>query len=358
MKQYLISTLLASCSLLIITSCKPHQRPGGYSGGGGEIPTAEEVNEHIDRLTRPEDNACGDVRTDTRKILKYPYISASGKNRWEDDYSENISKQFDKDYMAPLKSQKIDEGDLSMLGCKGYNYASEKEKKQFWMIFLSALSKTESDFNPNEAYYEEDHTVSTGLLQIDGASANRWCGKLGNELHKNSFSDHDMKDPKMNLQCGMIIMQKQMQGAPSPEDGHKLRPELIGRLFTPRAFYWAPLSDKNPGSQNNVIKWFRVHAQQQLKFCNPTNPIDGHVAELNSKYKEMDCKGIQNKNEKESCEKVKNAKLEEDQTDPTIGEKPTDSTCKRIENGERANGKDENLPKATEDQSGSSTSQK
>ena len=52
----------------------------------------------------------------------------------------------------------------------------------------------------------------------------------------------------------------------------------------------------------------------------------------------MDCRKVQNIDEKVNCEKyLKNAKIEMEQTDPRIGENPTEATCKKIDNTERRN---------------------
>ena len=325
-------------SLLLFASCKTFQGGSGSGGGGGSVPTADEVNSYIDRMTKPEDKSCGDVIIDRQKTGKYPIIYPSGKQIWKDEYSNAISEQFDKDYMRPLKTQKIDEGDLSLLGCKGYNYATDSEKKQFWILFLSSVSKPESNFDPNEEYHEANGTSSTGMLQIDSGASNNWCGVLSKDMNKSSFNSSDMHNPKTNLQCGLVMMQWQVLGVPKGSELKQTRPDLKGRLFTDNSFwYWSTLSNKNSSGKKEVIDWFRVHAQRQFKFCNRTSPIDGYTPGLSSKYKEMNCKEVLVKTEKINCEKyLLNIKLEEKKFDPSVGENPADETCKIIDNTSRS----------------------
>lgn len=340
--------LVAILAIVFSASCKP--RPGsGGGGGGGSVPTADDLNNYIDGLTKPENRTCGDVRVDTYSNSRFPIIYPSGKHQWKNEYSKGIADQFDKDHMRALKKQKINEGDLSLIGCKGYNYATDEEKKKFWILFLSAVSKPESNFNPSEEYSESDGTTSTGMLQIDPASSNRWCSSLAKERGRGSFGSSDMQNPLTNLQCGLQMLQFQVMGVPMGRPMKQTRSDLEGRLFTGNTFwYWSVLSDKNSNGKKQVIDWFRVHAQRQFKFCNRTNPIDGYTPGLSTRYKEMECKEVQDLGEKENCEKyIINAKIELSQTDPRVGENSTDSTCRNINNTSRSNTKT-TAPKAEE----------
>jgi hypothetical protein len=336
--------------LLIVSACKTFQTGSG-GGGGGSVPTADDLNNYIDRMTTPENKTCDDVKTDIQKPRKFPIIYPSGKFQWKNEYSQTISNQFDKDYMRPMKKQKLNEGDLSLIGCKGYNYATDEEKRQFWILFLSAMSKPESNFKPDEEYKEADGTTSTGMLQIDPKSSNRWCSILSKEKGKGSFDSGDMHNPQTNLECGLLMMQYQIMGVPMGKPMKQTQPQFEGRLFTGGSFwYWSVLSDKNSSGKKQVIDWFRVHAQRQLKFCNRTNPIDGYTPGLSTRYKEMNCNEVQDLGEKENCEKyLVNAKLEPEQTDPRIGENPVDNSCSRIVNSSRKNPKNTSGKEGTEE---------
>jgi hypothetical protein len=348
-----IAKHISLLTLLLLSSCKFSTSSGtGGSSSSGPVPTATDLNNYIDRLTTPVNKTCGDLSTDIHKSNKFPIIYHAGKNPWKDDYSKAISDQFDKDYMRPLKVQKINEGDLSLLGCTGYNYATDAEKKQFWILFLSAVSKPESNFNSDEEYTEvnqRERTVSTGLLQIDAKASNDWCKILSKEENKNTYSQTDMHNPKTNLQCGLLMMQHQVMGVPLGKPMKKSQPNLEGRIFTGNKFwYWSTLSDRNPDGKKEVIDWFRAHAQRQFKFCNRTNPIDNYTPGLSTRYQEMNCNEVQDINEKNNCKKyLVNSQIESQQIDPRVGENPVDSSCKIIDNTQRAITKDHSFKNTT-----------
>jgi hypothetical protein len=326
--------IIIFCLFLILASCKTPQIGSG-GGGGGSTPTADDLNDYINRMTTPENKTCDDVKTDSRSTSKYPIIYPSGKNQWKNEFSKGIADQFDKDYMRPLRKQKLNEGDLSLLGCTGYNYATDEEKKQFWILFMASISKPESNFNSDEEYREGNGSVSTGILQIDSAASNNWCGILSNEMKKRTFSSGDMHNPTTNLQCGLLMMQWQVMGVPKGKPIKMTEPQFEGRLFTGNSFwYWSTLSDRNSNGKREIIDWFRVHAQRQFKFCNRKNPIDGYTPGLSSKYKEMNCEGVQDTSERENCEKyIINAKVE---MDVRIGENGSEKSCQLINNTKRS----------------------
>jgi hypothetical protein len=326
--------------LVAFYSCKNQGGSGG--GGGGGTPTADDLNNYIDRLTSPEDKTCGDLRTDNHISSKYPIVYPSGKMTWKNEYSEALDEQFSKDYMRPLRMQKINENDLNLIGCPGYNNATDEEKKKFWILFMSSVSKPESGFDPDEEYRETDGTTSTGMLQIDPKSGNRWCGILSKEMNQSGFGMKDMHNPITNLKCGLLMMQWQVLGVPMGKGLKQTRPDLEGRLFTDNTFwYWSVLSNKNGNGKRKVIDWFRVHAQRQLKFCNRTNPIDGYTPGLSYKYKGLDCSKMKTLSEKELCEKYYiNQKIEDEIFDPRVGENKEANSCGTIDNGSRANTKE------------------
>lgn len=345
MKKLKNLQLLMIGSFILISSCKKFQHRGSGGGGGGSVPTAEDLNNYIDRLTTPENKTCTDVIVDRQKPKKFPIIYPSGKYQWKNDYSNSISKQFDKDYMRVLKYEKIDEGDLSLIHCKGYNYATDEEKKQFWVLFLSAVSFAESGFYKDDEYSEGNGTVSTGLLQIDPKAASDWCQPVaedidipitiirqnGKDIKKRFFSNQHMHDPNINLQCGLLMMQRQIMGVKTEPNNKYYK----NKLFTtgPDYWYWSTLADKNSDKKSDIINWFSVHAQRQLKFCNRTNPIDGYTPALSTKFKGMKCDEVINPQEKSNCEKyLLNIKIENQIFNPSVGENPTSETCSTIDN--------------------------
>ena len=115
---------------------------------------------------------------------------------------------------------------------------------KYWVSFLRALAKAESGLNLNERYVETGlgkdaltglQNTSEGLLQLSYQDSKfHGCGFNWNldkkldpkDLRKTIF------DPKLNLECGMIILDKQLK--------------VVGALYTDSPYYWAVLNKTNP----------------------------------------------------------------------------------------------------------------
>ncbi len=262
---------------LVLSSCKTFQnRNSGGGGGGGSVPTSDQMNEYLNSKLSVEIPKCSTLSIEDHLVQrKIPIIKNSGKHQWPDQYSKYVTEQYEKPYMQNFRDTKINEKDLKQIDCPGYQFATEDEKKKFWILWMSAIAKPESNFNNSECLHESDGTDSCGLLQIDYASANRWCGMYAAELGKKSFTKSDMANPEINLKCGMLIMDAQIHGGsqltltksspPKTTRGKMNYPNLVGSLFADPAFYWSVLANK--GKKLEVIDWFKVHAKRQLPFC-------------------------------------------------------------------------------------------
>lgn len=90
--------------------------------------------------------------------------------------------------------------------CPSYASLDEKNRKNFWIYLLSAMTHFESYYDPSVKYVEKfvdakgNRVVSRGLLQISGESG-RSYGCLIPE-------DMDLHDPYVNLTCGMKILER------------------------------------------------------------------------------------------------------------------------------------------------------
>ncbi len=338
-KSILILILIAS------TSCKnPFQKNQGSSGGGGSssVPSAEQMNSFLDSQMKVEIPKCSNISLDEHLEKRDFPIVKDAKYPWPDSYSKAISDQFKKPYMENLRTVKIREDDLKEIGCPGLNYASEDEKRKFWILWLSAIAKPENNFNSKTCYHETDGTDSCGLLQIDYAAANRWCGLLAvemNKVSKNSkgetvpkFTKEDMLDPEINLKCGLMMMDSQLHGGsklsltderpPKLKRLKKTRTDLEGSLFADPAWYWRVLM--NNQKKLEVINWFKVHANRQLPFCKRTNyqiELDGKTFDLSTEEKLVsktnvgNCDSYSSKKNREICERKKGEDDEEDVTE-------------------------------------------
>ena len=89
--------------------------------------------------------------------------------------------------------------------CKRYNSLNKNERKQFWLMFISGLSRFESGFRPHVTYTENFKTngknvVSRGLLQMS-------IGSVNNNIYKcNIKRAQDLHSPSVNLTCAVKVM--------------------------------------------------------------------------------------------------------------------------------------------------------
>ncbi len=121
------------------------------------------------------------------------------------------------------------------------NYRSDPK---FYVAFMKALAKAESCLNQTERYVEKGlgkdavtgtQNTSEGLLQLSYQDAKfHGCGFdwSKDKLLSVTSKDKTIFNPKLNLECGMIILNKQV--------------EKKGVLLTEQTpYYWAVLNKAN-----------------------------------------------------------------------------------------------------------------
>lgn len=181
---------------------------------------------------------------------------------WINDWNTSLKEELKKDqYTSGSESMlniKIDEGDLSELGCVGYNKASIEEKSDFWIVFFSSLARAESAFNPKAISPKSKGSRSYGLLQLAKLTAKNRCDI--------DISKQDILVPEKNLICGLKLMNWQLHGAPV-NDERKLRADLEGKIFGKYIFQWGPLRQNDHRGRSLLVNWFKSHLDQ-MKFCN------------------------------------------------------------------------------------------
>jgi len=101
-----------------------------------------------------------------------------------------------------LASTPNDIGDF----CPNYPNLSDRGRMDFWVKLISAIAKPESDFVPTAHYPEKfadkngHQVISRGLLQLSLSDANGYGCPFTTE--------EDLYSPKLNLQCGVMIMDR------------------------------------------------------------------------------------------------------------------------------------------------------
>lgn len=171
---------------------------------------------------------------------------------WDNSWNEAISSELDQKSNLMIMSGKIDDSDLKELGCPGYNSVTDNDlKKDFWVVFFSALTRAESAFNV-KARSHSNH----GLLQLAKATARNQCGLKTME---------EIADAGEHLRCGVRLMSWQLEGAPTTS-GKQRRPDLKGQLFGKQILLWGPLRQNDKRGRALLTGWFKKHLDQ-LPFC-------------------------------------------------------------------------------------------
>lgn len=185
-------------------------------------------------------------------------IDAFKKYSWDNAWNESIMKELDEEGNAHMLSEAIDLDDLKKLGCPGFNSVSDLSlKKDFWVVFFSALTRSESAFNPKaRAVAPKGGHGNYGLLQFSKQTARLQCGLA---------TDEELMDPAEHLRCGVKLMAWQLKGAPSAR-GKLLRPDLKSQLFGKYILLWGPLRQNDRRGRALLVGWFKRHLTQ-LPFC-------------------------------------------------------------------------------------------
>lgn len=189
----------------------------------------------------------------TTMKVKFPDVQA--KYTWSAQYGESLYRYLnERSELENIINIEISNYDLKLLKCTNYNLASPYDKKRFLILYIASIAYAESSLNPYTTYREKDGTLSSGLLQIDLASASRHSLVYTGF----QFSQKDLFNPSLNLMAGLYILKHQLEGGINGE-----RPDISGRLFTNSSYYWSVLTSK----KEMIIKTFIQNARSNLSFC-------------------------------------------------------------------------------------------
>lgn len=180
---------------------------------------------------------------------------------WPRPWSDAFYEEIKKDSYQKFLDRYIDEENLSNLDCPDYNYATDEEKKDFWLVFFSSLARAESGLNEEAKSPRMRGHRSYGLLQLAPATAEKFCNLVS--------ITYELMDGAENLKCGLTLMDWQLSGAPERRrDGTiKLkRPDLENQLFGTGILLWGPLRSHDKRGRKLIYSWFNDHLEQ-LPFC-------------------------------------------------------------------------------------------
>lgn len=172
---------------------------------------------------------------------------------WDNSWNEAVASELELEADSVIMNSEINIDDLKELDCPGYNNVTDKElKKDFWIVFLSSLTRAESGFNTKV----RSRGGNIGLLQFSKATARINCGLKTAE---------EISEPNDHLRCGVRMLAWQLEGAPSSR-GKMLRPDLKGQLFGKHILLWGPLRQNDKSGRKLLTGWFKKHLDQ-LPFC-------------------------------------------------------------------------------------------
>lgn len=186
-------------------------------------------------------------------------INSFKRTSWDNSWNNVISKTLEDEQYVHMLDEALDESDLKELNCLGFNQSStsREEKKDFWLVFFSALTRAESAFNPNaRAKAPKGGQGNYGLLQFNKSTARDRCDIM---------SIKELLEPSSQLSCGVHLLSWQLKGAPS-KDGKLLRPDLKRQLFGKYILLWGPLRQNDKSGRRLLVSWFKDHLNQ-LSFC-------------------------------------------------------------------------------------------
>lgn len=148
-------------------------------------------------LTPPEDAFPSEPGVEPVELptALWDSVRSEGPEWTQHVYKDLFDSAFEFDSAVPQ-----DIGDF----CPNYMGLSARERKSFWLYFVSVIAQFESGFRPEVSFQESFNdsrgrpVISRGLLQISIESANGYgCGfRRQSELH----------DPLRNLSCGVEIL--------------------------------------------------------------------------------------------------------------------------------------------------------
>ena len=163
---------------------------------------------------------------------------------------------------------RLNPADISQF-CPNYPRLAKPERRKFWVGLLSAMSKPESNFQPEAKYQERFRdgkgrpVVSRGLLQISIESANQ--KRYDCDIRHPGL----LHDPVINLACGVRILSKWVSTDGVIASRSPLQHQGGGR-------YWSTLRAHN-GKISAIAEFTR-----SLPFCGAPQQQRFHGIRLRS----------------------------------------------------------------------------
>ena len=152
-------------------------------------------------------------------------VQGEYQSKWSREWSAIVFEELE-NQNSILLSTSIKSSDLASLECSEYPSLNREHRKMFWTLFISSIAHFESSFNPSLRYWEPSlGHYSEGLLQLSTTDSSNYdfC----------NLSRSSILEVRSNLQCGLSILAKQIEGSSRRSEGE---------LFPRQYFYWSVLT--------------------------------------------------------------------------------------------------------------------
>lgn len=175
----------------------------------------------------------------------FAVLPAVAGHTWKPAWNDVVADAIARDASELLDPGSVPLAEVQTI-CPGFATTSREGRLAFWTLFLAAISRYESGFDPAARFQEgwkDPETgkpqFSEGLLQLsysdaryhDGCALDRAAGNI--------------VDPSANLSCGVVILAKQLR--------------VKKTLFpAPRPYYWSVLT--NPKVRSKLQSYLAANA--------------------------------------------------------------------------------------------------
>ncbi len=225
-----------------------------------KLPTPKKAPQPAPRLaSRPSAPTTPTIPTAT--TAQFTAINWDGHSRGS-EYEGYISQALDQYGQDLLKTIPKD----IQTFCPSYASFSPNQRKHFWVQFVAALAKQESQYQNKSKNTESWGDVSTGLLQLSISSSK-------NTAKCPLKSSQDLQDPQTNLECGVrwlnrLVGKHQIISARNPNEN----PDNRWDNWLGATAHWAVLKPIYTGKYKYLGESLDIIRRKTTTLCQSMSP--------------------------------------------------------------------------------------
>lgn len=197
--------------------------------------------------------ACrGEIATVVEPVVPAAFtLPVVAARAWEPEWTDYVVQATFAHSRALLRPAARPAAEIARF-CPGFDAAGELDRAGFFALFLAAVARYESAYDPGARLQEAwadpetgEPEVSEGLLQLS------YSDHVGHPDCALDRAARNLRLPDVNLACGVAILRRQLAARDTLFPG-------------PRPYYWAVLT--NAKVQAKVRAFLDEHAPR-LPFC-------------------------------------------------------------------------------------------